>query len=144
MQVLISLSKMKSPLEEQKVILENAKDNVTKAQRSEKLARKRLQDATEEQRNVDGARKEVNIRSAIRRRASDVERAQQQKVGRAGVVDRLIVELERLDKSKDTDQNRKANEERRASLRKQISDARTAMKKIKLPKSTVKRKKRRR
>lgn len=144
MQVLISLSKMKSPLEEQKVILENAKDNVTKAQRSEKLARKRLQDATEEQRNVDGARKEVNIRSAIRRRASDVERAQQQKVGRAGVVDRLIAELERLDKSKDTDQNRKANEERRASLRKQISDARTAMKKIKLPKSTVKRKKRRR
>lgn len=144
MQVLISLSKMKSPLEEQKVILENAKDNVTKAQRSEKLARKKLQDATEEQRNVDGARKEVNIRSAIRRRASDVERAQQQKVGRAGVVDRLISELERLDKSKDTDQNRKANEERRASLRKQISDARTAMKKIKLPKSTIKRKKRRR
>jgi len=144
MQVLISLSKMKSPLEDQKVILENAKDNVTKAQRSEKLARKKLQDATEEQRNVDGARKEVNIRSAIRRRASDVERAQQQKVGRAGVVDRLIAELERLDKSKDTDQNRKANEERRTSLRKQISDARTAMKKIKLPKSTVKRKKRRR
>ncbi|AXG66917.1 hypothetical protein HOU08_gp191 [Dickeya phage vB_DsoM_JA29] len=144
MQVLISLSKMKSPLEEQKVVLENAKDNVKKAQRSEKLARDSLQEATENQRNVQGARKELAERGKIRRRAVDVARIQQQKVGRAGVVDRLINELERLEKTEDTDANKKANEERRASLRKQISEAREAMKKIKLPKSTVKRKKRRR
>lgn len=143
MHVLISLSKMQSPLEEQKVLLENAKDNVKKAQRSEKVARDKLQEKTQDQEDATGARKELGIRSTIRRRASDVARVQQQKVGRAGVVDRLINELERLEKQEVTSENKKSIETRKADLRKQIKEAREAMKRIKLPKSTIKRKKRR-
>ena len=144
MHVLISLSKMVSPLPEQKTILENAKDNVKKAQRSEKLAKDKLQEAAEDKRDVQGPRKELSVRGVIRRRAVDVARIQQQKVGRASVVDRLINELERLEKVEDTDANKKSNEARRVDLRKQISEAREALKKIKLPKSTIRRKKRRR
>jgi hypothetical protein len=143
MEILISLSKMVSPLPKQKVVLENAKANEEKAKRSVKLAQDTLQERQQENRNVDGAKKELGVRNVIRRRATEVVRAQQQRLGRAQTVDRLIAELERLEKVEDTDANKKTNEERRANLRKQIADARTAMNKIKLPKSTVKRKKRR-
>lgn len=143
MEILISLSKMVSPLPKQKVVLENAKANEEKAKRSVKLAQDTLQERQQENRNVDGAKKELGIRNVIRRRSTEVVRAQQQRLGRAQTVDRLIAELERLEKVEDTDANKKTNEERRANLRKQIADARTAMNKIKLPKSTVKRKKRR-
>lgn len=143
MEILISLSKMVSPLPKQKVVLENAKANEEKAKRSVKLAQDTLQERQQENRNVDGAKKELGIRNVIRRRATEVVRAQQQRLGRAQTVDRLIAELERLEKVEDTDANKKANEERRTNLRKQIAEARTAMNKIKLPKSTIKRKKRR-
>ena len=143
MEILISLSKMVSPLPKQKVVLENAKANEEKAKRSVKLAQDTLQERQQENRNVDGAKKELGVRNVIRRRTTEVVRAQQQRLGRAQTVDRLIAELERLEKVEDTDANKKTNEERRANLRKQIADARTAMNKIKLPKSTVKRKKRR-
>lgn len=143
MEILISLSKMVSPLPKQKVVLENAKANEEKAKRSVKLAQDTLQERQQENRNVDGAKKELGVRNVIRRRATEVVRAQQQRLGRAQTVDRLIAELERLEKVEDTDANKKTNEERRANLRKQIADARTAMNKIKLPKSTIKRKKRR-
>ena len=143
MEILISLSKMVSPLPKQKVVLENAKANEEKAKRSVKLAQDTLQERQQENRNVDGAKKELGIRNVIRRRATEVVRAQQQRLGRAQTVDRLIAELERLEKVEDTDANKKANEERRTILRKQIAEARTAMNKIKLPKSTIKRKKRR-
>lgn len=144
MKILVSLSKMVSPLPEQKTLLENAKDNVKKAVRGEKLAKDRVQEMSEAGRDPTVARKELNVRGKVRRRNVDIVRLQQQKTGRAQVIDRLINELERLDKSKDTDANKKTNEERRISLRNQINEARTAMKKIKLPKSTVVRKKRRR
>lgn len=143
MEILISLSKMVSPLPKQKVVLKNAKDNEDKAKRSLKLAQDTLQERQQDNRNVDGAKKEVNIRSVIRRRATEVVRAQQQRTGRASVVDRLIAELDRLEKTEDTDTNKKANEERRAKLREDIAEARKSITRIKLPKSTIKRKKRR-
>lgn len=144
MEILISLSKMVSPLPKQKVVLQNAKSNEEKAKRSVKLAQDTLQQRQQENRNVDGARKELGIRSKIRRRATEVVRAQQQRTGRAATVDRLIAELERLEKVEDNETNKKTNEERRTKLREQIAEARKAMQKIKLPKSTIKRKKRRR
>lgn len=143
MEILISLSKMVSPLPKQKVVLQNAKSNEEKAKRSVKLAQNTLQQRQQENRNVDGARKELGIRSKIRRRATEVVRAQQQRTGRAATVDRLIAELERLEKVEDSETNKKTNEERRTKLREQIAEARKAMQKIKLPKSTIKRKKRR-
>lgn len=144
MEILISLSKMVSPLPKQKVVLQNAKSNEEKAKRSVKLAQDTLQQRQQENRNVDGARKELGIRNTIRRRATEVVRAQQQRTGRAATVDRLIAELERLEKVEDNETNKKTNEERRTKLRDQIAEARKAMQKIKLPKSTIKRKKRRR
>lgn len=144
MEILISLSKMVSPLPKQKVVLQNAKSNEEKAKRSVKLAQDTLQQRQQENRNVDGARKELVIRNTIRRRATEVVRAQQQRTGRAATVDRLIAELERLEKVEDNETNKKTNEERRTKLRDQIAEARKAMHKIKLPKSTIKRKKRRR
>lgn len=144
MEILISLSKMVSPLPKQKVVLQNAKSNEEKAKRSVKLAQDTLQQRQQENRNVDGARKELGIRSKIRRRATEVVRTQQQRTGRAATVDRLIAELERLEKVEDNETNKKTNEERRTKLREQIAEARKAMQKIKLPKSTIKRKKRRR
>lgn len=144
MEILISLSKMVSPLPKQKVVLQNAKSNEEKAKRSVKLAQDTLQQRQQENRNVDGARKELGIRNTIRRRATEVVRAQQQRTGRAATVDRLIAELERLEKVEDNETNKKTNEERRTKLRDRIAEARKAMQKIKLPKSTIKRKKRRR
>lgn len=144
MEILISLSKMVSPLPKQKVVLQNAKSNEEKAKRSVKLAQDTLQQRQQENQNVDGARKELGIRNTIRRRATEVVRAQQQRTGRAATVDRLIAELERLEKVEDNETNKKTNEERRTKLREQIAEARKAMQKIKLPKSTIKRKKRRR
>lgn len=144
MEILISLSKMVSPLPKQKVVLQNAKSNEEKAKRSVKLAQDTLQQRQQENRNVDGAKKELGIRNKIRRRATEVVRMQQQRTGRAATVDRLIAELERLEKVEDNETNKKTNEERRTKLREQIAEARKAMQKIKLPKSTIKRKKRRR
>jgi len=143
MEILISLSKMVSPLPKQKVVLQNAKSNEEKAKRSVKLAQDTLQQRQQENRNVDGAKKELGIRNKIRRRATEVVRTQQQRTGRAATVDRLIAELERLEKVEDNETNKKTNEERRTKLREQIAEARKAMQKIKLPKSTIKRKKRR-
>lgn len=143
MEILISLSKMVSPLPKQKVVLQNAKSNEEKAKRSVKLAQDTLQQRQQENRNVDGAKKELGIRNKIRRRATEAVRTQQQRTGRAATVDRLIAELERLEKVEDNETNKKTNEERRTKLREQIAEARKAMQKIKLPKSTIKRKKRR-
>jgi len=144
MKLLISLSVRTSPLEEQKTIFENAKDNVKKATRNEKLARDNLAEAAKKSSGVASATKQLKLKSVVRRRLVDVQRIQQQKVGRAGVVDRLVREWNKLEELKGTDQDTDTTKARRVEVAKLINVARDNLRKLKLPKSTIKRKKYRR
>jgi len=140
MKIQISLSKRNSPLEDTKVALENSKDDLKKAQRRSQNARKQLvsKQSDGDTRGVKSAREDVRIQQQSVKTNQDIVRIQQQRVSRAAVVDRLVEEWNRLDKLKGTEQDTDQNKERRAALSKQIAEARAALRKIKRPKSTVK------
>lgn len=140
MKILISLSVRSSPLEDTKVSLENSKDDLKGAQRRNQVARKKLSAKQSEgdTRGVKSAREEVMETQRSVKTQQDIVRVNQQRVTRASVVDRLINEWNRLDKLKGTEQDTDQVKERRAALTKQIAEARAALRKIKRPKSTIK------
>lgn len=140
MKILISLSVRSSPLEDTKVSLDNSKDDLKGAQRRNQVARKKLSAKQSEgdTRGVKSAREEVMETQRSVKTQQDIVRVNQQRVTRASVVDRLINEWNRLDKLKGTEQDTDQVKERRAALTKQIAEARAALRKIKRPKSTIK------
>lgn len=140
MKILISLSVRSSPLEDTKVSLDNSKDDLKGAQRRNQVARKKLSAKQSEgdTRGVKSAREEVMGTQRSVKTQQDIVRVNQQRVTRASVVDRLINEWNRLDKLKGTEQDTDQVKERRAALTKQIAEARAALRKIKRPKSTIK------
>lgn len=140
MKVLISLSVRNSPLEDAKVSLENSKDDLKGAQRRSQLARKKLNDKQSDgdTKGVKSARTEVQDTQKSVKTNQDIVRVNQQRVGRASVVDRLVSEWNRLDKLKGTEQDTEQTKARRASLTKDIATARAALRQIKRPKSTIK------
>lgn len=139
MKVIISLSVRTSPLEDTQVSLENSKDDLKGAQRRSQLARKKLNDKQSDgdTKGVKSARTEVQDTQRSVKTNQDIVRINQQRVGRASVVDRLVKEWNRLEKLKGTEQDTKNIQDRRAALTKQIAEARAALKKIKRPKSTI-------
>lgn len=140
MKIRVSLSVRTSPLEDTKVSLENSKDDLKGAQRRNQVARKKLSAKQSEgdTRGVKSAREEVMETQRSVKTQQDIVRVNQQRVTRASVVDRLINEWNRLDKLKGTEQDTDQVKERRAALTKQIAEARAALRKIKRPKSTIK------
>lgn len=140
MKITISLSARTSPLEDTKVSLDNSKDDLKGAQRRNQVARKKLSAKQSEgdTRGVKSAREEVMESQRSVKTQQDIVRVNQQRVTRASVVDRLINEWNRLDKLKGTEQDTDQVKERRAALTKQIAEARAALRKIKRPKSTIK------
>lgn len=140
MKITISLSARTSPLEDTKVSLDNSKDDLKGAQRRNQVARKKLSAKQSEgdTRGVKSAREEVMETQRSVKTQQDIVRVNQQRVTRASVVDRLINEWNRLDKLKGTEQDTDQVKERRAALTKQIAEARAALRKIKRPKSTIK------
>lgn len=140
MKIRVSLSVRTSPLEDTKVSLENSKDDLKGAQRRNQVARKKLSAKQSEgdTRGVKSAREEVMETQRSVKTQQDIVRVNQQRVTRASVVDRLIDEWNRLDKLKGTEQDTDQVKERRAALTKQIAEARAALRKIKRPKSTIK------
>ena len=140
MKIRVSLSVRTSPLEDTKVSLENSKDDLKGAQRRNQVARKKLSAKQSEgdTRGVKSAREEVMETRRSVKTQQDIVRVNQQRVTRASVVDRLINEWNRLDKLKGTEQDTDQVKERRAALTKQIAEARAALRKIKRPKSTIK------
>ena len=140
MKIRVSLSVRTSPLEDTKVSLENSKDDLKSAQRRNQVARKKLSAKQSEgdTRGVKSAREEVMETQRSVKTQQDIVRVNQQRVTRASVVDRLINEWNRLDKLKGTEQDTDQVKERRAALTKQIAEARAALRKIKRPKSTIK------
>ena len=140
MKIRVSLSVRTSPLEDTKVSLENSKDDLKGAQRRNQVARKKLSAKQSEgdTRGVKSAREEVMETQRSVKTQQDIVRVNQQRVTRASVVDRLINEWNRLDKLKGTEQDTDQVKERRAALTKQIVEARAALRKIKRPKSTIK------
>lgn len=140
MKIRVSLSVRTSPLEDTKVSLENSKDDLKGAQRRNQVARKKLSAKQSEgdTRGVKSAREEVMDTQRSVKTQQDIVRINQQRVTRASVVDRLINEWNRLDKLKGTEQDTDQVKERRAALTKQIAEARAALRKIKRPKSTIK------
>lgn len=140
MKIRVSLSVRTSPLEDTKVSLENSKDDLKGAQRRNQVARKKLSAKQSEgdTRGVKSAREEVMGTQRSVKTQQDIVRVNQQRVTRASVVDRLINEWNRLDKLKGTEQDTDQVKERRAALTKQIAEARAALRKIKRPKSTIK------
>ncbi|QZE59114.1 hypothetical protein pEaSNUABM22_00211 [Erwinia phage pEa_SNUABM_22] len=140
MKILISLSARTSPLEDTQVSLDNSKDDLKGAQRRSQLARKKLNDKQSEgdTKGVKSAREEVNRTRDSVKTQQDIVRTNQQRVSRAGVVDRLVKEWNRLDKLKGTEQDTDQIKARRSELSKQIIEARKALRAIKRPKSTIK------
>lgn len=140
MKIRVSLSVRSSPLEDTKVSLDNSKDDLKGAQRRNQVARKKLSAKQSEgdTRGVKSAREEVMGTQRSVKTQQDIVRVNQQRVTRASVVDRLINEWNRLDKLKGTEQDTDQVKERRAALTKQIAEARAALRKIKRPKSTIK------
>lgn len=140
MKIRVSLSVRTSPLEDTKVSLENSKDDLKGAQRRNQVARKKLSAKQSEgdTRGVKSAREEVMETQRSVKTQQDIVRVNQQRVTRASIVDRLINEWNRLDKLKGTEQDTDQVKERRAALTKQIAEARAALRKIKRPKSTIK------
>ena len=140
MKIRVSLSVRTSPLEDTKVSLDNSKDDLKGAQRRNQVARKKLSAKQSEgdTRGVKSAREEVMETRRSVKTQQDIVRVNQQRVTRASVVDRLINEWNRLDKLKGTEQDTDQVKERRAALTKQIAEARAALRKIKRPKSTIK------
>ncbi len=140
MKIRVSLSVRTSPLEDTKVSLDNSKDDLKGAQRRNQVARKKLSAKQSEgdTRGVKSAREEVMETQRSVKTQQDIVRVNQQRVTRASVVDRLINEWNRLDKLKGTEQDTDQVKERRAALTKQIAEARAALRKIKRPKSTIK------
>lgn len=140
MDLLISLSARSSPLEDMKTQLENSKDELKQAQRRLALRRKQLNEKSAEgnSKHVESARKKQKDAQDSVKTAQDIVRINQQRVGRAGVVDRLVQEWNRLDKLKGTDQDTDQTKARRGVLAKQIAEARKALRAIKRPKSTIK------
>lgn len=140
MKILISLSARTSPLEDTKVSLENSKDDLKGAQRRSQLARKKLNDKQSDgdTKGVKSARTEVQDTQRSVKTNQDIVRVNQQRVSRAAVVDRLVNEWNRLDKLKGTEQDTEQTKARRATLAKDIVEARKALRKIKRPKSTIK------
>lgn len=140
MKIRVSLSVRTSPLEDTKVSLENSKDDLKGAQHRNQVARKKLSAKQSEgdTRGVKSAREEVMETQRSVKTQQDIVRVNQQRVTRASVVDRLINEWNRLDKLKGTEQDTDQVKERRAALTKQIAEARAALRKIKRPKSTIK------
>lgn len=137
MEIVISLSMRNSPLQEAQTVLDNSKDNLKKAVRNEQTRRSLLTKATQNESGVKTAREKLKGAQVSRKTNQDIVRMQQQRVGRAQVVDRLVTEWNRLDKLKGTDQDTEQTKTRRAELGKKIAEARVALRKIKRPKSTV-------
>ncbi|QZE56404.1 hypothetical protein pEaSNUABM40_00210 [Erwinia phage pEa_SNUABM_40] len=140
MEIQVSLSVRTSPLEDTKVSLENSKDDLKGAQRRAAVARKKLNDKQSEgdTKGVTSARDEVNATRNSVKTQQDIVRVNQQRVSRAAVVDRLVKEWNRLDKLKGTEQDTAQIKERRATVAKQIVEARKALQRIKRPKSAIK------
>ncbi|QYW03850.1 hypothetical protein pEaSNUABM46_00207 [Erwinia phage pEa_SNUABM_46] len=140
MELLVSLSARSSPLEDMQTQLENSKDELKQAQRRLALRRKQLNEKSAEGNSdhVASARaKQKDAQNSVKTH-QDIVRINQQRVGRAGVVDRLVKEWNRLDKLKGTDQDTEQVKARRSTVAKQIVEARKALRAIKRPKSTIK------
>lgn len=139
MKILVSLSVRSSPLEDTQVSLENSRDDLKGAQRRANAARKKLNEKQSDgdTKGVTAARTQVQDTQRSVKTQQDIVRTNQQRVSRAAVVDRLVNEWNRLEKLKGTEQDTDQIKSQRATLSKQIAEARKALQRIKRPKSTL-------